>query len=68
MRNKTNKYLYMNTIITNDNKMSLINDVALKGEKYLAEHNDNIDLDDDFVSNLKKENEDKKELAMAEAE
>ena len=37
----------MNTIITNDNKMSLINDVALKGEKYLSEHNGNIDLDDD---------------------
>ena len=37
----------MNTIITNDKKMSLINDVALKGEKYLTEHNGNIDLDDD---------------------
>jgi hypothetical protein len=37
----------MNTIITNDKKMSLLNDVALKGEKYLAEHNGNIDLDDD---------------------
>ena len=37
----------MNTIITNDKKMSLLNDLALKGEKYLAEHNGNIDLDDD---------------------
>ena len=37
----------MNTIITNDKKMSLLIDVALKGEKYLAEHNGNIDLDDD---------------------
>ena len=30
-----------------DIKESLINDVALKGEKHLAEHNGNIDLDDD---------------------
>jgi hypothetical protein len=37
----------MDTIITNDKKMSLLIDVALKGEKYLAEHNGNIDLDDD---------------------
>lgn len=37
----------MDTIITNDKKMSLLTDVALKGEKYLVEHNGNIDLDDD---------------------
>lgn len=37
----------MDTIITNDKKMSLLIDVVLKGEKYLEEHNGNIDLDDD---------------------
>lgn len=37
----------MTTIITNDENMSLLIDVALKGEKHLAEHNGNIDLDDD---------------------
>jgi hypothetical protein len=37
----------MNTIITNDERMALIIGVALTGEKYLNEHNGNIDLDDD---------------------
>lgn len=35
------------TIFSNDKEMALLTDVALKGEKYLTEHNGNIDLDDD---------------------
>ena len=41
------KLVDMNTIITNDERIALIIGVALTGEKYLNEHNGNIDLDDD---------------------
>lgn len=37
----------MYTVFTNDKDVALIMGVALKGEKYLAEHNGHIDLDDD---------------------
>ena len=37
----------MNAIILNDKDVALIMAVALSGEKYLAEHNGHIDLDDD---------------------
>lgn len=37
----------MNTIITNDRELAMAVAFALKGEKYLEEHNGHIDLDDD---------------------
>jgi hypothetical protein len=37
----------METIITNDLDMATIVAMTLKGEKYLEEHNGQIDLDDD---------------------
>lgn len=37
----------MNVMITNDKDVARIMAVALSGERYLAEHNGHIDLDDD---------------------